>query len=284
MKKAISLFTAALLMLLCLAGCGQREPDAIIEDIVTCYGCYGQEADAKVEELLAELDRRDSRQGKLWADIMDYWKYANTELKVNPEEPPRGLPEDDSLCITVLGFELNDDGTMKDELLGRLNVALSCAERYPKAYVLCTGGGTARNNPDATEAGLMGRWLLENGLAEERLILEDRSRTTAENASFSYEILRAGYPQINSILLVSSSYHIPWGSLLLEAAFMKAASEKQAPEIHIISNCAYPIVNERYKESEILRWELGGMLQLIGNRELAMQVYRDYDRFPRPEL
>ena len=41
---------------------------------------------------------------------------------------------------------------MKDELLGRLNVALSCAERYPKAYVLCTGGGTARNSPDATEA------------------------------------------------------------------------------------------------------------------------------------
>ena len=91
--------------------------------------------------------------------------------------------------LTVLGFELNDDGTMQDELIGRLTVALACAEQYPNAYVICTGGGTAKDNPDVTEGGLMGEWMLEHGLDKDRLIIEDQSHTTAENASNSYDIL-----------------------------------------------------------------------------------------------
>ena len=47
---------------------------------------------------------------------MKYGDYVNTDMNVNVD----GLPNDDSLCITVLGFALNDDGTMKDELVGRL--------------------------------------------------------------------------------------------------------------------------------------------------------------------
>ena len=259
-----------------------RPADAIIEDIVTYHGSYGKEADGKVSELLSELSSTDSRQGELWTDIMKYWDYANDELEVHTDKLPDDLPKDDSLCIVVLGFELNDDGTMKDELIGRLNVAKACAEQYPNAYVVCTGGGTAKNNPDATEADLMGSWLLENGLAPERLIIENKSLTTAENANFSYDILLKKYPQVNSVAIVSSSYHIAWGSLLFESEFMKIASEKETPEIHVISNCAYDTVNDDYKISEILRWETGGMLQLIGNNDLAMEYYKN--TYEKPAL
>ena len=48
----------------------------------------------------------------------------NTDMNVNVDVLPDGLPNDDSLCITVLGFALNDDGTMKDELVGRLQTDL----------------------------------------------------------------------------------------------------------------------------------------------------------------
>lgn len=311
MKKII-IFLSVLAMLVCLSGCSDAEktestpvetsavvteaastePTSIsvrtdkevIQDIVTYHGCYGDKADAKVDELLSELNAIDSCQGKLWTDIMDYWDYANNELKVNVNTLPDDLPNDDTMALTVLGFELNDDGTMQDELIGRLTVALACAKQYPNAYVICTGGGTAKDNPNVTEGGLMGEWMLEHGLDKDRLIIEDKSHTTAENASNSYDILLRSYPQVNSIVLISSSYHIAWGSLLFEAAFMRSASEKQTPEIHVISNCSCQIENDIYLWSEILRWETGGMLQMIGNDDLAMQYYFDYDNVEKPVL
>ena len=261
-----------------------RTADDIIEEIITYHGCYGDKADAKVDELLAELTNLDVRQGALWTDIMKYWDYANTELTVNIDRLPDDLPTGDNLALAVLGFELNDDGTMQDELIGRLTVALNCAEQYPNAYVICTGGGTAKNNPDVTEGGLMGEWMLEHGLDPNRLIIEDKSLTTAENASNSYDIILNDYPQIDSIVVISSDYHIAWGSLLFEAAFMKSASEKQTPPIHVISNCSCKIENDIYLWSEILRWETGGMLQMVGNNDLAMQYYFDYDNVEKPEL
>lgn len=251
---------------------------AIIRDIIRYYGAYQGDDNGKVESLLQELTELDSRQGELWQRIIDYWKYANDELVVNDLQLPEDLSQDDDLCIVVLGFELNDDGSMQPELLGRLEVALTCAEQYPNAYVVCTGGGTARQNKDVTEAGLMGDWLMDHGVAPERLIIEDESHTTAENAIFSYNILLEKYPQVHSVAIVSSHYHIAWGSLLFEAAFLRTAMEQQTPEIHVISNAAYPFVNEKYRD--VLRFETGGLLQFIGEKDLSMQYYMDIAEKP----
>ena len=291
MKKAICLIVSALLIVGC-TGCADKaektadtaSADALIEQIITYHGCYGEQADEKVNSLLTELKKCDRRQGRLWKSIMEYWRYADTELTVNPDRLPDGLPDDDSLAITVLGYQLNSDGSMQDELLARLQVALTCAGQYPNAYVICTGGGTAMNNPAVTEGDLMGAWMLKHGLDKHRLIVENKSRTTAENASNSYEILLRDYPQVDSVALVSSSYHIAWGSLMFEAAFLKAASEQHTPEIHVISNSACAIENDLFPPNEILRWETGGLFQLIGNDMLAMQFYTNFGNIEKPEL
>ncbi|MBR4201479.1 MAG: YdcF family protein [Oscillospiraceae bacterium] len=289
MNKLCTLGITASLFCLSLTGCGsgaykKLSENELIEQIITYHGCYGDQADQKVDDLLKALKQKDKRQGKLWRDIMDYWKYANTELEVHTEKLPDDLPNDDTVALTVLGYKLNDDGTMDKELEERLKVALHCAEQYPNAYVICTGGGTAQNNPDATEGGVMGEWMLAHGLDESRLIIEDQSHTTAENAINSYNILLQSYPQVNSIVLISSSYHIAWGSLLFESAFMKSASENQTPEIHVISNCSCPVENEQYRPEELLRWETGGMLQMVGDNNLAMQYYLNYENVEKPKL
>lgn len=116
---------------------------------------------------------------------MEYWDYVNTDMNVNVDVLPDGLPNDDSLCITVLGVALNDDGTMKDELVGRLQTALASAQKYPNAYVAVTGGGTAKNNLNATEADQMAAWMIANGLDENRLIVENKSKSTVQNAQFT---------------------------------------------------------------------------------------------------
>lgn len=260
------------------------DPQQVIQEMILYHGHYDRAADQKVRHLLKELTQMDARKGKLWTDIMAYWDYVNSDLPINVDAVPEGLPEDDTMAFAVLGYELNDDGTMQDELAARLELALKCAEQYPNAYVICTGGGTARKNRSVTEAGLMGKWMLRHGLDSSRLIIEDKSRTTAENARNSYDILLRDYPQVNSIVLISSSYHIAWGSLLFEAAFMESASEKQTPEIHVINNTSCPITNNKYLWREILRWETGGLLQMIGNEQLAQQYYLDYKHVEKPVL
>lgn len=283
-KRTVTVILSVIIAVMCFVSCTKekREASAVIEDIIKYHGCYDSQADAKVSELLSELNDIDSKQGELWKNIMDYWDYANTDLKVNIDKLPDDLSDKNNLALVVLGFELNDDGTMKDELIGRLKVALACSKQYKNAYVICTGGGTAKNNKKVTEAGLMGDWLIKHGLDKNRLIIENKSLTTAQNAEFSYGIVLKKYPEINSVAIISSSYHIAWGSLLFEAEFMKYAMENDVPEIHVVSNAAYKTSNETYKESEILRWETGGMLQLVGNNDLAMKYY--YNEYEKPKL
>ena len=254
------------------------ESHALIRDIILNHGYYGHDADEKVNALLNDLNEENAREGALWAQIIEYWDYANEEMPVNIDKLPDDLPKDDSLCIMILGFELNDDGSMQPELIGRLKVALNCANQYPNAYVVCTGGGTAINNKAVTEADLMGEWLIQNGLDESRLIIENQSQTTAENAILSYGILRESYPQVKNVALISSSYHIPWGALLLEAAFMKTASEGQSEEMHVISNASYQCTNPKY--ADVPRFETGGLLQLIGEESLAMRYYMNTQTAP----
>ena len=259
-------------------GAQEQSIHDLSREIIQSYGAYGKEPGGKVETLLEEMETLDPQECALWDEITDYWDYVNEEMPVYDEQLPEDLPQGDNLCVIVLGFELNADGSMQDELLERLRVALDCAEQYPNAYVLCTGGGTALYNDQVTEAGLMGEWLLEHGLSKDRLILEDQSCTTAQNALFSYDILLRDYPQVDSVVLVSSHYHIPWGALLFEAAFRKTAAEQGTPEIHVISNCACPVENEAY--SDVVRFQTGGMLQLIEEDALAMEYYQGAFIFP----
>ena len=289
MKRSLCVFTAAILLMSGITAYGgdireQKDEAGLIEDLILYYGCYGEEAAEETDELLEDLKAADIRQGELWEDIMDYWEYVDTDLVINTEDLPERLPEDDGFAIVILGAALNDDGSMRDELVGRLKTGLDCAKQYPNAYVVCTGGGTAKENKDVTEAEQMGTWLLENGLEEKRLILEDQSRSTIENAQFTLEILRKDYPQVSAAAIVSSDYHIARASLLFEISALMTAEEAQEPEVQIISNCAYPAPDKDYTKDYLRGWEMYNLLQLIGDQELARQYIEDPENFPRPVL
>ncbi len=144
---------AVILAGICLkAGAAGKTPaQALIERITVTYASGGE----RDEQALAALSAADPALGEKWGRIMDLWAHTVT---VN-RELPDGLPVDDTLCLVVLGFQLNPDGTMRGELIERLKTALAASEKYPQALIVCTGGGTAADDPSATEAGRMGEWL-----------------------------------------------------------------------------------------------------------------------------
>ena len=289
MKTSFRVRILCVLLLLAVvctcSGCGQRAekraPEAIIEEMVVDYGSYGSEAEEHIRALLKELRAVDSDAAERWDGIMALWKSANAELTVQEGVLPDGLPETDELGIVALGFQLNPDGSMREELIERLKVLKAGAEKYPRAWIVCTGGGTAAENPGATEAGKMAQWLIENGVAAERVLVEDRSLTTAQNAVYSYELLRERCPQVKQLAIVSSDYHIATGTLLFEAEAILRAEKADAPAMQVVSNAAW----KAPAGSLSTMFQAGALIELSGNVETAFEIYYDtYDIHELPPL
>ena len=169
-KKTVTAAVLAAVLLLS-SGCGKNETSntdptraqKIVEEIAVDYGTYGSEAKDRIKELSEELSEIDPVSAKRIDCIVDIWTSGDLGKPLNYDILPDGLPDSDELCIVVLGFQLEPDGSMKDELIQRLTVALNSAKKYPKSYIVCTGGGTAADNPAASEAGEMAKWLEANG-------------------------------------------------------------------------------------------------------------------------
>lgn len=291
MKSArfiICIIAAGMLLMLygCTRGTGNTssDPEAmqnIIEEMVVDHGSYGAEADNKVDELLKELSAADTGLGTRWAKIMDLWRSEDLGQPLNYDVLPDGLPDTDELCIVVLGFQLNEDGTMKDELIERLKVALKSAEKYPNAYIVCTGGGTASKNKSATEAGKMAEWLEKQGVAKSRIIIEDNSITTSQNAIFTYDILTSRYPSVKSIAIVSSDYHIATGELLFSAEATLRAGTPSNEKLEVVSNAAWQAPSGTLSEM----FQAGALIELSGDIETAFEIYYDnYDIHDLPPI
>jgi len=106
-------------------------------------------------------------------------------------------------AIVILGAMLETNGTIKPKLLGRLQQGLALARTYPESPIIVTGG-----NPRSgiTEAYVMSRWLMNEGISTNRLHLEDRSTDTVGNAVRSCTILdKLG---VTHVTLVTSASHM----------------------------------------------------------------------------
>ena len=286
---AIQILSAllALIIICSFAGCGQsenREPadvQKIVEEIAVDYGTYGAEANDRIGTLLKDLSAADQNAGTRWTKIMDIWRSPDLGAKLNYDVLPDGLPDSDELCIVVLGFQLNPDGSMKDELVERLKVALASAEKYPKAYVVCTGGGTASENESASEAGEMAKWLAEHGVDKKRIIVEDNSITTAQNALFTYDILVSLYPSVKKLAIVSSDYHIATGELLFKAESIIRANTPGNERFEVVSNAAWKAPSGTLSTM----FQAGALIELFGDVETAFEIYYDtYDIHELPPL
>lgn len=258
-----------------------KRVEKIVEEMAVDYGSYGSEAKDKIDTLLGELSACDASAGKRWKNIMDIWTSDDLGKKLNYDVLPDGLPDTDELCIVVLGFQLNPDGTMKDELVQRLTVALNSAKKYPKAYIACTGGGTASENESASEAGEMAKWLEKQGIDKKRIIVEDNSITTAQNAIFTYDILTSKYTSVKKLAIVSSDYHIATGELLFKAESILRASSPGNEKLEVVSNAAWKAPSGTLSAM----FQAGALIELFGDVKTAFDIYYDnYDIHSLPPL
>jgi len=131
------------------------------------------------------------------------------EERFPPWDTARGAPDG----IIVLGGAISPDvSAARDEVAlneaaERLTVAAGLARRYPDARILLSGGSAALIYDEGAEALLALRLLQDLGIARARILLEDRSRNTVENAVFSKAIAQPKSGE--RWLLVTSAHHLP---------------------------------------------------------------------------
>lgn len=127
-----------------------------------------------------------------------------------PPQPADAPPPDG---IIVLGGAFDTvvspaRGVMAtNEAAERLTELVSLARRWPDAKLIFSGGSERLITRGAREADLAGRILADAGLDETRLVLENESRNTFQNAVMSKSIAR---PRASERwLVVTSAYHMP---------------------------------------------------------------------------
>ena len=106
-------------------------------------------------------------------------------------------------AIVVLGLGLDGDGNMTPELVARLRSAVAAAERSPESPIIVTGG-----NPQSgiTEAEAMQRWLVEEGIAADRIHSESTANSTVQNAQRTTAL--AAEIGIENMVLATTPSHL----------------------------------------------------------------------------
>ena len=201
---------------LCLVGlCVPRVQAAEETYPQQLLSAYCANDSGKIESCLDALEAESPAEGALWRRIMTDWARLNEAGFEDHRVLPDDLPQDDSLCIVVFGYGLGADGSIQPELEDRLYVALNAARQYPNAYVAVTGGQTSEV-AGVTEGGQMAAWLRAQGVAESRLIVEDQALSTTQNAANTYKLLTSAYPQVKTLAVVTSDYHVACAGVLLQ--------------------------------------------------------------------
>ena len=81
--------------------------------------------------------------------------------RINFEEKPFKIDEHKKHLIVVLGYVLNEDGSMKVPLINRLKKCLEMYKLNPQSKIILSGGFPKAGR---TESYMMRKWLLKEGV------------------------------------------------------------------------------------------------------------------------
>ncbi len=91
--------------------------------------------------------------------------------------------------------------------VGRVLAGIALARRHPEAKLALVGGEGALFPAGLAESRVTFSFALEEGIAPTRLLIEERSRSTHENAVFAKEMIMP--KPTETWVLVTSAFHMP---------------------------------------------------------------------------
>ncbi|RHW43332.1 YdcF family protein [Neobacillus notoginsengisoli] len=218
------------------------EPDHFNANLL--YGVYSKinRDEQAYKKAISRLRQIDNHKTKGYLD-----KFETTEKIIKTKlntDVPKNLPKKDH-AIVILGYALADDGTMREPLIERLRAGLAVANENPNSKIIVTGGVPKEG---VTEADAMSDWLIANGVAEDRIIKENKATDTVENALFSTAILEK--EGLKDVTLVTSASHMRRALTIFEEATLfydKMNAKKRNRSFTNMVYLDYPTIEEAHK-------------------------------------
>ncbi len=125
-------------------------------------------------------------------------------------------------AILLLGLKNHSDGSMPSELLGRVRTAFLCYQKGLAPLIVACGGQT--ENTPVSEAEVMKNALVQMGVQEKDVLLEDKSLYTIQNIQNAYSILRDPTSSKKPhVLIVTSDYHVFRAKVMARSEGFKAS-------------------------------------------------------------
>lgn len=122
----------------------------------------------------------------------------------------RHIPSYDKDFIIILGSKINSDGTLPPLLKGRVDKAIDFGNMQyaaTKKKIIYIPSGGKGNDEVISEAAAIKKYLVEKGIKEKQILIEDKSTSTIENMKFSKNKI----DEVNKdakISFATTNYHV----------------------------------------------------------------------------
>lgn len=137
------------------------------------------------------------------------WLIYPLEQRFPKWDAARGAPDG----VVVLGGSIGPENSAArgepalNESAERVTIVAELARKYPAARIVFSGGNASQRSAGLAEAEFARRLFESFGIARERIVMEDKSRTTSENAVFTKKLVDPKPGE--RWLLVTSAHHMP---------------------------------------------------------------------------
>ena len=128
--------------------------------------------------------------------------------------PPVGAYD----AIIVLGAQVKPSGEPSLQLQWRIDAAAKAWKERQSLIVVCGAQGT---NEPATEASVMRAELIQQGVREEMILMDEESFNTRQNIANAAKLLEGR--GVNHVLVVTSDYHLARAMAIAEDAGLSAS-------------------------------------------------------------
>ena len=145
-----------------------------------------------------------------YGTVLAYFECMLTGTVICGVKAARHVPSFDRDYLIILGCRFRRDGSLTPLLRGRVDKALWFWHEQKKATgreaVFVPSGGRGPDEP-MSEAEAMRRYLMENGVREELIRVENASRNTYQNMEFSKALIESETPDAG-VAYVTTNYHV----------------------------------------------------------------------------
>ena len=163
----------------------------------------------------------------------------------------RGNGDVEADFLLILGHAL-ENNSASDVLKLRCEKAAEYLAKHPETVAIACGGITGKEQT-VSEATVIKELLTSKGISEDRIILEDKSKTTAENFYNAKKLMEEKTD--SKVALLSSSYHLLRARTLAKLCGINAKTVAAPTPKSVRVNCfakeffAFPFMFFNLKEA-----------------------------------